>query len=146
MSHCVMIETKLTDLEAVKLACKELGFEFRENQKTYAWWGSSVGDYPLPVGFTAEELGHCEHAIHIPGASYEIGLCKAKVGTGYVMLFDFFGQKTLLEKIGGEKAHKLLQSYSVNKTELEMKRKGYQTRREVTHTGAVNVRIASARW
>ncbi len=45
MSHVATIEIQIKDLAALKQAAKDLGLEFRENQKTYRWYGYSVGDY-----------------------------------------------------------------------------------------------------
>lgn len=61
MSHMATKKTKpgepvIVDLEAVKLAALNLGMNCEE-RTTYEWWGHSVGDYPIPAGFTKEELG-----------------------------------------------------------------------------------------
>lgn len=147
MSHVVAIKTVLNDLESIKAACKELGLVFVEGKKTYAWYGHSAGDYPLPEGFTKEDLGKCEHVIQVPGAGYEIGLARAKNGQGWVVLFDFWGPgRPIIDKLGGEKLPKFFQSYNVNKTEHEMKKRGYQTQRQVAKNGAVNVLVSSGRW
>ena len=81
MSHISKIELVIKDLEALKTACKRMGFEFREGQKTYQWYGRWVGDSPMPEGVTEEELGKCNHAIHVPGAKYEIGLSVKEMPT-----------------------------------------------------------------
>ena len=131
MSHVVSIACELTDLEAVKATCKELGLTFKENQKQYAWWGFSVGDYPLPAGFTKDDLGHCEHAIGVPGTNWEIGLARAKGAKGFTLLFDFFGSDgaPILKALGGEKAPEFLKRYTANKTELACMKAGYKTSR-----------------
>ena len=78
MSHVSHIQLKIYDLSAIKRACSRMGFQFMENQKTYTWYGKLVEPekYPLPLGITEEELGHCDHAIKIPDARYEIGIVK----------------------------------------------------------------------
>ena len=45
MSHVSTINVEIRDLEALKEACKVLGLEFKEGQKTYKWFGRHVGDY-----------------------------------------------------------------------------------------------------
>jgi hypothetical protein len=131
MSHVVSIACELTDLDAIKAVCKELGLTFKENQKTYQWWGYSAGDYPLPEGFTKEDLGHCEHAIGIPGTNWEVGLARPKGQTGLRLLFDFFGSegRPILDALGGEKATEFLKRYAACKTELACARAGYKTSR-----------------
>src|SRR5579871_5011910 len=108
MSHVVSIKTKLTDIEAVRRTCAELGLTFKENQQKYNWWGSYMGDSPLPEGFKATDLGKCSHAIGVPGTKWEIGLAIAPGSTepGYTMLFDYFGSegKPILDAVGGQTA------------------------------------------
>lgn len=142
MSHVVSIAVKLTDLEAIKATCKELGLVFKQGQRSYRWYGSSVGDYPLPVGFTREDLGHCEHAIEVPGAGYDIGLARAKDGAGYVMLFDFWGPgRPILDAVGGEKANRFVQLYGVNKATLAARKLGHTVSRTVQKNGAITLTI-----
>ena len=77
LSHISKIELEIKDLEALKKACNHLGFQFRENQKHYLWYGKWVGTQPLPEGITEEnELGKCDHAVHIPSASFEVGVVR----------------------------------------------------------------------
>ena len=57
MSHVTVIAVELKDLDALKAVCAALGLEFRENQKTYRWYGRHVGDFPIPEGLTKADLG-----------------------------------------------------------------------------------------
>ena len=125
MSHVVATEVELHNVAAIKAACEELGLEFKEGQKTYEWWGFAVGDYPLPTGFTKEDLGKCEHAIGIPGTTWEVGVCRSKSTEGYTLMFDFFGKKgqPILAALGGEKQHKFLQSYAIHNTRMFVEKK-----------------------
>ena len=66
MSHISKIELVIHSLEDLKEACRQLGFEFMENQKTYKWFGRWVGDTPLPEGVKIEDIGKCDHAIRVP--------------------------------------------------------------------------------
>ena len=63
MSHIETVSVHIADLEALKAACKRMGVDFREGQKTFV---SYTGKNP------------CEHAIHIEGVLYEIGLVDGK--------------------------------------------------------------------
>jgi hypothetical protein len=144
MSHVVSIKTELHDLDAIKATCKELGLVFKENQKTYRWYGRSVGDYPIPEGFTEADLGKCEHAIECPGATFDIGLVKRD--GAYRMLFDFYGQPKLLKAIGGEQAQKFFQLYGTWKATLEAKKKGYSVTRTQKEDGTIRLVVGGRAW
>ena len=88
MSHISKIELVIHSLEDLKEACRQLGFEFMENQKTYKWFGRWVGDTPLPEGVKIEDIGKCDHAIRVPGCAYEVGVIKR--GDHYILLWDYY--------------------------------------------------------
>jgi len=120
MSHTVEITNLLIrDLEALKRAGERLGLEFVPHQTTYRWYGYSVGDHPLPIGFTKSDMGHCEHALRIPDndTAYEIGIVTRRDGQpGYALHWDFFnGGYGLTEKIG-EAGELLRQAYALEVT------------------------------
>ena len=120
MSHTVEISNLLIrDLEALKRAGERLGLEFAPHQTTYRWYGRSVGDHPLPIGFTTEEMGHCEHALRIPNndTAYEIGIVTRRDGQpGYALHWDFWnGGYGLTDKIG-ESGERLRQAYALEVT------------------------------
>jgi hypothetical protein len=93
MSHIVSIQCELKSLEAIHNACQRLGWTLKQGQRTYRWFGRWMDDTPLPEQLLNEAeikqlptlhpqrrqellnniLGRCDHAIQIPGASYEIG-------------------------------------------------------------------------
>jgi hypothetical protein len=123
MSHISKIELEIKDLEALKAACKRLGFRFQEGQTTYKWFGRWVGDSPLPEGISEDQLGKCHHAIRVPGAQYEIGIVRK--GKSYILLYDAW-IKGGLEKYIGKDAGKLKQIYAVEKIRLEARHRGYK--------------------
>ena len=129
MSHVSEIELKIKSLEALKAACSRLGLEFIENQKTYRWDGRFMGDYPLPSWLKVEELGKCQHAIWVPGASYEIGIIKRE---GEIKLLWDFGSSGGLERVLGKQGGRLKQAYTVEQTKAVAKRAGYQVRKKRT--------------
>lgn len=112
MSHITTVKTTIQDLDALKEACKSLGLDFKENQRTYKWYGRSVGDYPLPNGFKESDLGKCEHAISLKNKkdAYEIGLVKR--GNEYVMLWDFWQGGFGLEQVVGKDCSNLVDEYT----------------------------------
>lgn len=130
MSHVESVNVEITDLKSLKAACSAMGVEFRENQKQYEWFGQSVGDYKLPAGFTAEDLGKCEHALHVPGVNYEIGVVPNRGGKkGYTLLYDFWGSsgrhdgQKLKQKFGAGLT-KLVDAYSLEALKAKAKAKG----------------------
>lgn len=109
MSHVAQVEgLEIHDLAALGEACAALGLELVLGQKTYRWYGRSVGDFPLPAGFTAAELGHCEHAIRVPGskATYEVGVVSRRDANGqalpgFTLLWDFWNRGYgMMDKVG----------------------------------------------
>ncbi len=123
MSHIAKIELEINDLETLKKACERLGLEFIENQKTYQWYGTWVGDSEMPEGITVNDLGKCDHAIRVPGAQYEIGIVSK--GRKYTLLWDFWHQGGLEQKLG-KNAGRLKQAYAVERVRKEARLKGYR--------------------
>ncbi len=144
MSHVVAIEKSITDLDALRRACPGLGLEFREGQRTYNWYGTHVGDYPLPVGFTMEDLGKCEHAIVVQDANantYEVGVVRRRDGKpGYTLLFDFYAGGFGLMPCIGKDAGRLLKEYSAEVSIAELKRMGRAVTKHYNENGDVVLR------
>ena len=142
MSHVETARVSVVDLKALKAACTRLGVEFVEGKKTYNFYGRHVGDYPLPAGFTAAEMGKCEHAIKVPGVHYEIGVAPSKNGKGYTLLYDFYGSgsnaahdgEKLLKKFG-QGLTKLVDAYSIEALKAQARAKGYMTQESVLSNG-----------
>jgi hypothetical protein len=128
MSHVVEIEVAILDLDSLKAAAERCGLQFMENQKTYDWYGRLVGDTPLPKGFAVSDLGHCEHALTLPGnqRSYEIGIVPARNGQeGYTLIWDTWaGGYGLVDAVGGTGAEKLLQEYELEVSMRELQSQG----------------------
>ena len=146
MSHIATIQTSITDIEAVKLACKELGLTFKENQKTCDFW---------PTGGKPQQHP-CDHAIGLPAGKYAMELGLVKTDKGYDLVGDNLlhlseknkdasGEYWCQEIFGmnrnplGEKYGKFLQSYGLNKASLEARRKGYLVTRQAGKNGAIKL-------
>lgn len=131
MSHVVQIKSvPVLNLEALEAAAVELGGTLVRNKKTYNWFGRSVGDYKLPEGMKAEDLGKCEHVVKFPGINYEVGFQKSTVPVktdagevipdGLYPIYDFWGSDKSgtghdgmrLKETIGEGAGLLMQAYS----------------------------------
>lgn len=137
----------MSDIEAVKAACKRLGVEFVPNKRTYNWFGRSVGDYKLPEGMKAEDLGKCDHVVKVPGVNYEISLVKRKDGKGFTPMYDFWGNGTgehdgnkLKEKFGG-KLEKFVDAYSVEALKRQAMRKGYLASEKALPNGKIQLTV-----
>lgn len=139
MSHITKIEIEVTDLEALKAACRRLKLSFIENQKTYRWYGSRVGNETLPEGLTLEDLGKCDHAIKVPGASYEIGIRKDK--NRHRLLWDNW-KAGGLEQVIGRGAGLLKQAYGLEKTKREARRKGYSLYETKNANGSITLKVS----
>jgi len=132
VSHVSKVNLVIQDLECLKAAAKSLGLEFRENQKTYKWYGQWVGDYSGPdaayqQGIDPKEYGKSEHAIGVPGndKAYEIGVVKNKDGKGYALVADFWMKGYGLEALAGQNSSKLVQAYAKEVATKNLKSKGF---------------------
>lgn len=144
MSHVVSISIQIHDLDALEAAVKELNATLIRNQKTYAWYGRHVGDFPLPNGFTKDMLGKCEHAIRLNGHKsndYEIGVAKNPTGQGYTLLYDFWGPGQKLKTALGDGLGKLVQLYGVHTAEKHARLKGISTTRHKMPNGNIQVKL-----
>jgi hypothetical protein len=143
MSHVTKIEIEINDLGTLKAACRRLELQFICNQKTYAWYGQHVGDYPVPEGFSVEDMGKCDHAIRVPGAAYEIGVVKR--GHKYVLLWDSYHSGGL-ERTLGKNAGKLNQAYGVERATKVAKLRGYHVHELRTTKGIRLMITRSEGW
>ena len=112
-SHVVTVKVQITNLDALRAAAEYCGLEMTKAE-TYRWYGRHVGDYPLPEGFTAGDLGKCDYKLSIPDShpgQYEIGVTY-KNGA-YVPIFDFYGNGVNLQKHIGEEGEKLTNRYAL---------------------------------
>ncbi|MGD0399398.1 MAG: DUF1257 domain-containing protein [Syntrophobacteraceae bacterium] len=132
MSHIAKITLEINNLEILKLACERLGLEFMENQQTYKWYGTWIGDTPLPEGISIHDLGKCDHAIRVPGAQYEIGIVKRD--RKYILLWDFWNQGGLELKLG-KNAGRLKQAYTIERVRKEARLKGHRICEQKTDKG-----------
>jgi hypothetical protein len=145
MSHVVNIDFTIKDLAALEHACKSLGMELVRDQKTFKWFGRHVGDYPLPAGFKAEDMGKCDHALRVKGNpnAYEIGLVQRRDGVpGFTLMYDFFvGGKGLEAKVG-KGCQKLRQEYAASVSTLQASRMGLRAHRTVEQDGSIRITLS----
>jgi hypothetical protein len=146
VSHVASVDIEVKDLDALDEAAKQLGLELVRDQKSYRWFGQHVGDFPLPEGFKAEDLGQCDHAIRIPGgmapggqAPYEIGVVRRRDGRpGYTLMWDFWCGGYGLQAKVGDGCQKLVCAYASAVTKKTMIKQGYRIAQEIhQESGAV---------
>lgn len=145
MSHVVSIDVEIRDLEALAVAAKKLGLELVLGQKTYRWYGQHVGDYPMPIGFTAADLGKCEHALRIPGnaSAYEIGVVARKDGRpGFQLVWDFWAGGRGLEAVAGKDCCHVRREYATAAARLQAQRLGYRVQEQRLEDGSVRLSIS----
>jgi hypothetical protein len=125
MSHITKIAIEINNIPALKAACKELGFTFMENQKSYKWYGRA---------------NKCEHAIKVEGATYEIGVVKLPNGK-YSLEYDTFSS------YGAKLATavpQLTQMYGVHYTTMLARQKGQTVSQSRLQNGTIQLHIRGA--
>jgi hypothetical protein len=146
MSHVTTVDIDIKELAALKAACARRGLAFREGQTHYRWYGSHVGDYPVPEGFSKKDLGKCEHAIGVPndghsyeiyGHSYEIGVVRRRDGRpGWTLIYDFWGRGgRAIEALAGKKCAGLKQAYAIEAAKRSAKRQGFSVVEQMLPSG-----------
>lgn len=141
MSHVSVVKVVVRNVDALEAACADLGLEFVRDQKTYGWYGRSVGDHlaeddAVRLGVPVDQLGKCEHAIKVPGTEYEIGVAMVN-GVGR-LLFDSWGPGQKIVEACGPKLEKLSQAYAVRAAQAAMRtleNKGFRPVRVVGTVG-----------
>ena len=118
MSHISKIELVINDLQCLKMACGRMNLEFREGQKTYRWYGPP---------------GKCDHAIHVPNASYEVGVIQDD-NANYTLQYDAWPAGGLVPVIG-ENAGLLKQAYAIERVRKDGKQKRMRIQETQTETG-----------
>jgi len=142
MSHIATVDLHITDLAALKAACEALGLEFREGKTNFRWYGTVVGDYPLPTGFTAAEMGQCDHAIGMKDNThaYELGVVSRRDGKpGFAILYDFWRGGFGLEDAVGKAAGKLKQQYAAQVAAAQARRQGYRVSQSLQTDGSLRL-------
>lgn len=123
MSHFTTIATKIRDLEALALACAELGH------------GVKLVKDAVVRGIGVKQKA--DYVIRL-NCGYDVGVNKQADGT-YALVTDWWGGH--VEKEVGKNYGKLLQAYGVNKSILEARRKGYQVQRTACKNGTIRVTV-----
>ena len=129
MSHVTAVDIQITDLEALARAADALGLELVRDQKTFKWYGTHVGDYPLPAGFKKEDMGRCAHALRVRdnAGAYEVGVVERRDGKpGFQLLWDFWAGGRGLQAKVGQDCSKLRAEYGAQVAIRQANKLGYR--------------------
>lgn len=129
MSHITTSKAKILDLDALETAVQKLGGTLVRGKRTYNWYGRSVGDTAIPEGMSKAELGHCDHAIQLPGVHYEVGVISR--GDHYITACDYYGYDGNSRHDG----HKLVRAFGEGLSKLELEYQMEVVRRTATANG-----------
>ena len=143
MSHVTTGGICVTSLDDVEAALAKFpGAELRRGQKTFEWFGRFLNDWDDPraavnQGFDCENFGKCEHAIHVDGVEYEVGLCKRANGEeGFDLVYDVYGNGQKLEnRLGGLGLADFKVEVGMNAAERVYADLGYACEREKLEDG-----------
>jgi hypothetical protein len=121
MSHVKAGLGIIKDIECLKRAVAKFPqLKFLEDHTTYAWNGEFYDDWgeqnehltARARGIDPSQYGQCDHAIRLPGCTYEIGVTKRKDGQGWSLVWDVWLGRPL-SKVIGEDAEKLMTAYNL---------------------------------
>lgn len=139
MSHVATIDLEVKDLDALEQAAKRLGMVFHRGKPDYRWWGRHEGDFPLPAGFSEDDLGKCEHVLAHPNAEYEIGIVRRRDGRpGFTLLWDFIDHN--LVKVVGHEARHLKREYATVVATRQAMVSGFRVQELKQPDGSVQLR------
>ena len=120
MSHFTEIKTQIRDIEALGLACSEMGLSLIPNAKARGY---------------AKQHTHGNHVIRLKGP-YDIAVNKQPYNT-FGLTTDWWAGH--VEKEVGKEYGRLLQLYGVHKATLEARRKGLCVQRRSQSNGNIKL-------
>ena len=112
MSHVVKMRLLVSDLEALDDVFTGLGCTLVRGQTTHAFWN--------------RKQSPCEHAVKVPGTSYEIGLVKS--GGGWTLAYDAYDG--VIESVCGRKLQTVNEGYVRRVAHKSLARRGFRFREE----------------
>uniref|UniRef100_A0A6M3LML8 Uncharacterized protein n=1 Tax=viral metagenome TaxID=1070528 RepID=A0A6M3LML8_9ZZZZ len=142
MSHISRIEReKAYEMADLERMCKMSGglYQFVRNQTNYKWFGTWVGNTPMPEGMTKEKLGKCDHVIKVRGAEYEIGVIEKKKQKAE-LVWDYWKNGGLPNVIG-ENGWKFNQDYDVFRVKQECIKRRLRWQEKRLEEGRVEITV-----
>jgi hypothetical protein len=123
MSHFTQIQTRITDIEALRSACAELGLEVAENAQARGFGRNTRSG---------------RHVIRLKGP-YDIAVNPTDTGE-YSLETDLW--QGHVEKELGPGLGRLRQLYGVHKATAEAKRRGLRVRRRALADGRIRLAVS----
>lgn len=112
MSHFTTVQTKIHDIVCLKLAIKDLGYEFTE----------ALEGQKLQVKGYRHQRAMADLVIHI-SKTFDIGVIKT--AKGYQFIADWWGVEVTRGITEQEFVRLVTQRYAYHKVKNEIKKKGY---------------------
>ena len=132
MSHFTKCDLKLTNLEAIKLALKDMELEFEE---------AKAGQKTVVRGYRGDTL---EADLSINMGRYDIGVVAVEDGT-YDLTADWWGVETTKGVSEAEVKQQLFQRYQYHNVKMACEAKGY-TVEEETNEEDGSVKLVVRKW
>ena len=142
MSHVTATLCPITDIDCLKRVVAKTGLKWMEGQETYTFFGRFLDDWgkgnehrtARARGVDPSQYGKCEHAIRVPGGSYEIGVTKRQDGEGYSLVWDVWRGDHINKAIGKD-GEILMASYNEEYISSYAQANGYMLQEEVNSDG-----------
>jgi len=120
LSHWTSIQTQIKDIEALQLACAEMGVQLESASSARGYNG---------------QMRPADYVIRLKGP-YDVAVHNQSNGTFQLVTDWFCGH---VEKEVGKNFGKLLQLYGVHKAAAEARRKGYLVQRRTGKGGSIQL-------
>jgi hypothetical protein len=132
MSHFTKCEMKMVNLEAIKLALKDLDFQFTEAEENQV----------VNVrGWRGQELGG---KLSINMGKYDVGVVQNADGT-FDLVADWWGVETTKGLSETEIKNKLGQRYQYHNVKMACEAKGYSVEEEVNEEDG-SIQLVVRKW
>lgn len=149
MSHVADVQMEVKDLKALKAAVEAAGCEWREGQTTHAWYGRFLNDWRSDRAavnrMDPKTFGKCEHAIRVPGSSYEIGVVRRADGKSYDLVYDSYGPGRQIEEKFGVGLPALKQGYATQVAKRQLAKQGFRVTEQKQADGSIRLKAQSVR-
>ena len=129
MSHFTKINTKITDVECLKLALEDLGYPYREGKVRVRGWRGISEEADLVVE---------------TGTPYNIGLRRTAQGV-YEIVADWWGVETRTGIVQAKFLRELNQRYAYHKVLTEVKKQGFSVAEDEV-TSDNTIRLVVRKW
>jgi hypothetical protein len=133
MPTCFVLTLRLRDLNGVRSACRNKGWEFREGQCSYRWSAFRLEGRLVSHGL-------CSHAVAIPACRYELGLVNS--GTHWVPAWDNEPRGGLALALGTN-ASNLWQAYVAEMACQAARRRGHIVSTFIDDQQTLRLRVVS---